>query len=321
MEKFKVGIIVYYDSYTKFGIIKGTENDSSKGYPYPIIVEFQFKLIGEELSEFKIGDIVGFFVEDGLKNGMRIKHIINYWDFVNSTQYLNLDFDEWLLILKGCNKPFLPSKLRACTINNSIIVDDVLEREIELLNKIDVHVENCNFNELLKSYSIKITNAHKQKFGDDDSVWLYYENYWRLSNKNFIVDNLWTKCYFDLIYRDDYYIKSLFPVIRKEVLHKSGFQSYTFILEEIFKDKDKMKSLYLNAVKLRTEIKNNAKSNYNKDIHKVILKTKLKESIQKRINVIDAKVNDFIERKWGLDIILNDEKRWLDIVEKFDLCD
>lgn len=321
MEKFKVGIIVYYDSYTKFGIIKGTENDSSKGYPYPIIVEFQFKLIGEELSEFKIGDIVGFFVEDGLKNGMRIKHIINYWDFVNSTQYLNLDFDEWLLILKGCNKPFLPSKLRTCNINNSIIIDDDLEREIELLSKIDTHVENCNFDELLRAYSIKIINTHRNKIGDDDSVWLYNVSYWRLSNKNFIVDNLWSKCYFDLIYEDDYYIKSLFPIIKEEIMHKSDYCSYIYILEEILNDKIKMKSLCLNALKLRKEIRENAKCTYNKDTHKFILKTKLKESIQKRINVIDAKVNDFIERKWGLNTILNNEKGWLDIVEKFDLCD
>lgn len=172
-----------------------------------------------------------------------------------------------------------------------------LKEEYALLDNIDDYIDNYNIDEVIDSYSIEVVTGHRYKPGDDDAAWVSYGGD-RKTGK-FIIEN-------NFKYIRDVYVDTILPLYHEEIFHDRGFCPWEQMLES-FGD---LTSYRQEAIKKTTEIRNQAKSLYNKQIHKETIVRFLtekisNESMQYQRN-IERSINDSLAYGYKLNYRLND---------------
>lgn len=181
-----------------------------------------------------------------------------------------------------------------------LIVEDLHKRmkeEYDILNNIDDYIDKYNISNAIDSYSVEVVAGHIYKPGDDDTAWVSYSGDRKIGK--FIIEN-------NSKYIRDIYIDTILPLYHEEIFHDRGFCPWEQMLES-FGD---LTSYRQEAMKKTTEIRNQAKILYKKQMHKetivrFISEKISNESMQYQRN-IERSINDSLAYGYNLDCRLND---------------
>ncbi len=172
-----------------------------------------------------------------------------------------------------------------------------MKEEYDILNNIDDYIDNYDIFKAIDSYSVEVVTGHIYKPGDDDVAWVSYGGD-RKTGK-FIIEK-------NFKYVRDVYVDTILPPYHEEIFHDRGFCPWEQMLES-FGD---LTSYRQEAVKKTTEIRNQAKNLYNKQMHKeaivrFLTDKILNESMQYQRN-IERSINDSLAYGYHLNFRLND---------------
>lgn len=172
-----------------------------------------------------------------------------------------------------------------------------MKEEYDILNNIDDYIDNYDIFKAIDSYSVEVVTGHIYKPGDDDVAWVSYGGD-RKTGK-FIIEK-------NFKYVRDVYVDTILPPYHEEIFHDRGFCPWEQMLES-FGD---LTSYRQEAVKKTTEIRNQAKNLYNKQMHKEAIVRFLtdkisNESMQYQRN-IERSINDSLAYGYHLNFRLND---------------
>lgn len=277
MTDFYIGFIKEIDLDKKIGILK------TKYY----LRELKFE-INKEYENLKKGDIVGYFWDEWDDTVSDIKLAKNYIDDFRS-QWKKYGKYEWSLILIG-----IPE-----------LYKEELKKELDgkefILKYIDRHIETIDIDKIIENYKVEINISGNHRPGEDDSIFVSFVS--RGHPKDFYWD-LYEK------YKHDDYLARLLPEISKEIYKDRAFTYWKRMADWYKSDIDNWKKLEKQALIMEDEIKKEANRIYNKEKHKIELKTYL----EKEVNEIIGKINSDITKNlvtWGY---------WAhsDFIEKFD---
>ena len=275
--------------YPYIGIIKSY--DKVKKYGYIMVLykrDIFFHIKNSNILNPKPNTFVSFKVRisavSGRVEAYALDTIFNYKDELLTHQENLLVSD--ISLIHYCHPQLIEEELHKR-----------MKEEYDILNNIDDYIDNYDIVKAIDSYSVEVVTGHIYKPGDDDVAWVSYEG--DRKNGKFIIEK-------NFKYIRDIYVDTILPPYREEIFHDRGFCPWEQMLES-FGD---LTSYCQEAVKKTTEIRNQAKVLYNRQMHKEtivrFLTNKISnESIQYQRN-IEQSINDSLAYGYHLNCSLND---------------
>lgn len=257
MKELEVGFVRHFDNVKKFGFIRTYYGG-----------DIFFHISNTYETSIKIGDIVGYIIQQSEKKpekyeAAEIRLAKNYTDEFRAARGGYTGY-QWGMIMKG----------------NDVLLSEFLNSGLngknELLKNVENHVESLDIASLIGSYQIIVSSGGRNKPGDDDTAWVDICSDWTYDTYN------WEKL---SEYSNDIYIHQLLPTVNKGIYRESAFYPWRKMIAEYKEDKENWEMLEKEALQLELEIKENARSKYNKTEHITILK----EHLEKEINIVQQK--------------------------------
>lgn len=172
----------------------------------------------------------------------------------------------------------------------------LLKEELDLLSSVDEYVDCLDIKHIIESYNVIVATVHRNKPGDDDSIWIYYsgdrkEGKFMIENRKKIIQ--------------DIYLDTLLPIYTEEIYHDYGFCPWQQMLEE-FGD---LTSYQKDAIGRTEKIKNKASRLYDKQKHKETIVQYLEDRIKNMSKLykheLEQNINDTLKYGYKIETCIN----------------